>query len=314
MRIKRSPDQTMICYQKLKNKPRILQSLTGLTVKEFETLLLSFEPAWQKYINETFINGKQRKREFGAGRKPELETIADKQLFILFYFRVYPTQELQGFLFNLSQPQANEWIHRLTKVLNQALGEEQQLPERKPEKLKQVLEKCPGLEFIIDGTERGIARPKDKEKQKSYYSGKKKRHTVKNNLISDRQGRVLFLSQTAEGKKHDKKLADEENYQFPEGSKLGKDTGYQGYEPDGVITFQPKKKPKGGELTESEKEKNQEIAKERIEIEHNISGVKRSRIVHDIFRNRKDLFADVVMETACGLHNFRTSQRSQKVA
>jgi hypothetical protein len=48
---------------------------------------------------------------------------------------------------------------------------------------------------------------------------------------------------------------------FKGGSKLWKDTGYQGYEPIGGITFQPKKKPKGGELTESEKEKNREIAK-----------------------------------------------------
>lgn len=304
----------MLCYQKLKHKPRILKSLTGLSVKEFETLLSSFEIAWQRYVQQTFIDRKQRKRNFGAGRKAELESNADKQLFILFYFRVYPTQEVQGFLFNLSQPQANEWIHRLTQVLNWALGEEQQLPERKPEKLKQVLERCPGLEFIIDGTERSVARPKDKEKQKSHYSGKKKRHTVKNNLISDRHGRVLFLSKTVEGKKHDKKLADEENYEFPEGSKLWKDTGFQGYEPEGIITFQPKKKPKGRELTESEKERNREIAKERIEIEHNIAGVKRSRIVHDLFRNRKDLYADVVMETACGLHNFRNSKRRNQAA
>lgn len=291
-----------------------MQSLTGLTVPEFEVLLSSFEIAWHRDIKIRFIEQRKRKRSFGAGRQPKLQSLGDKQLFILFYFRVYPTQELQGFFFNLSQSQTHEWIHRLTPILNEALGKEQQLPERKPEKLKQVLQRCPILEFIIDGTERSINRPKDKEKQKSHYSGKKKRHTVKNNLISDRQGKILFLSKTAEGKKHDKKLADEENYEFPEGSKLWKDTGYQGYEPDGVITFQPKKKPKGGELTESEKEKNREIAKERIEIEHNISGIKRSRIVHDIFRNRKDLFVDVVMETACGLHNFRTSQRSQKVA
>jgi hypothetical protein len=304
----------MISYQKIKNKSRIVQSLTGLTRVEFETLLLSFETIWRINIENTLPDGKKRKRAWGAGKKSQLRTIEDKLLFILFYFRVYPTQELQGFLFNLSQPQGCDWIHRLTPILNQALGKQQQLPERRPENLKQVLERCPVLEFIIDGTERSIARPKDKEKQKSNYSGKKKRHTVKNNLITDRQGKILFLSKTAEGKKHDKKLADEENYQFPEGSKLWKDTGYQGYEPEGVMTFQPKKKPRGGELTELEKEKNKEIAKERIEIEHNISSVKRCKIVHDIFRNRKDLFEDVVMETACGLHNFRTSQRSQKVA
>ena len=304
----------MLCYQKIKNKPRILQSLTGLTIEEFETLLSSFEIAWQSYVQKNFIDRKQRKRSFGAGRKPELESLQDKQLFILFYFRIYPIQELQGFMFNLSQSQANEWIHRLTKVLNKALGEEQQLPERNPKNLKEVLAHCPDLEFIIDGTERAIARPKDKDKQKSYYSGKKRRHTVKNNVISNRQNKILFLSETVEGKKHDKKLAEEENYEFPEGSKLWKDTGFQGYEPLGVITFQPKKKPKGGELTESEKEKNREISKERIGIEHNIGGVKRCKIVHDIFRNRKDLYSDVVMETACGLHNFRTSQRAKKVA
>lgn len=195
----------MLRYQKLKNKPRIVQSLTGLTVEEFEILLSSFEMAWNADIQKTFIEQRNRKRSFGAGRKPQLESLRDKQLFILFYFRIYPTQELQGFFFNLSQSQANEWIHRLTPILNKALGKEQQLPERKPENFQQVLERCPSLEFIIDGTERGVARPKDKEKQKSHYSGKKKRHTVKNNLVRDRQGRILCLSKTVEGKKHDKK-------------------------------------------------------------------------------------------------------------
>ena len=83
----------MLCYQKLKNKPRILPSLTGLTLQEFETLLSSFEIAWQKYVQETFIDGKERKRCFGAGRKAELESLQNKQLFILFYFRIYPIQE-----------------------------------------------------------------------------------------------------------------------------------------------------------------------------------------------------------------------------
>ena len=133
-------------------------------------------------------------------------------------------------------------------------------------------------------------------------------------IISNHQRKILFLSETVEGKKHDKKLADEENYEFPEGSKLWKEKGWKGYEPSGVVTFQPKIKPKGGELTQLEKEKNTQISKERIEIEHNIGGVKRCKIVHDVFRNRKDLYSDVVMETACGLHNFRTSQREKKVA
>ena len=63
-----------------------------------------------------------------------------------------------------------------------------QLPERRAANLETVLSACPSLEFIIDGTERPINRPKDKDKQKSHYSGKKKAHTVKNNLITERGG------------------------------------------------------------------------------------------------------------------------------
>ena len=306
----------MLSYAKLKSKPRVFRSLTGITLSEFETLLPSFEQAWQDYIDTHYIGREDRQRSYGGGRKAELKDSRDKLLFILFYFRQYPIQEVQGFLFGLGQAQANQWVHRLTTVLNQALGEEQHLPERNPRKLEEVLAACVELEFIIDGTERPINRPSESAKRKEHYSGKKKRTTVKNNVITERrrQGKVKYLSETVEGKKHEKKLADEEGYQFPPGSKLWKDTGFQGYEPENVTTFQPKKKPRGGELTAAEKERNRDISSERIPVEHHIGGIKRSRIVYDTYRNRKDDYVDLVMETACGLHNFRVSHRLVAVA
>ena len=112
---------------------------------------------------------------------------------------------------------------------------------------------CEGLEFIIDGVERPIQRPKNPERQRQFYSGKKKRHSIKNNLIIERRTRkIKGLSTTCEGKKHDKKLADEQALRFPKGSKLWKDTGFQGYEPEEVTTLQAKKKSKGGELSPEE--------------------------------------------------------------
>jgi hypothetical protein len=298
-------------YQELKNKPKTLQSLTGLTPKEFEDLLKPFGEAWDDYVDETF---KQitRQRAYGAGRKAELEELADKQLFILVYFRLYPTQVVQGYLFGMGQAQANEWVHRLSRILNQALGEEQHLPQREPAKLEAVLSACPSLEFIIDGTERPINRPKDKDDRKTYYSGKQKRHTVKNNVIVERRGRVVFLSDTYEGKKHDKKIADEEEYKFPEESTVWQDTGFQGYGPEGVKIKQPKKKPKNAELTKTEKRENQGISKVRVEVEHHIGGVKRCQIVVQRFRNRMAHFVDDVLETACGLHNFRLFHRQNR--
>jgi hypothetical protein len=230
----------------------------------------------------------------------------DKLIFILFYFRHYPVQELQGWLFGMGQSQAWDWIHRLTPILNEALGYEKQLPARKKQDIEQVLATCPGLEFIIDGTERPIRRPKDKKRQESHYNGKKKRHTIKNNVVSDKRTRkIKVLSETCEGKKHDKKLADEQKIPFPEGCSLWKDTGFQGYEPEHIISYQPTKKPKGKELTTEQKEQNRLISKERIGVEHSIGGVKAFAIVRCIFRNMREGFDDMVMETACGLHNLR---------
>ena len=301
-----------IHYAELKDRTRLLQSLTGFSATEFEALLPSFAAAWESFEEDTFEQ-ESRQRARGGGRKATLKGLADKLLFILFYFRQYPTQEVQGYLFGIGQPQANEWIHRLTGVLNQALGDELQLPERRPAKLVEVLAACPELTFLIDGTERPINRPQDKDDQKTYYSGKKKAHTVKNNVITVRGGKVLYLSDTHEGKKSDKKIADEEGYCFPPGSKLLKDSGFQGYEPEGVTTFQPKKKPRNGELTADEKLLNRAVSSLRVEVEHQIGGIKRCQIVVQKFRNRKDHYVDDVMETACGLHNFRICYRQQSV-
>ena len=180
-------------YGELAGKPKTLQSLTGLNPKEFDKLLKSFNLVWDGIL-ESSMERSERQRAYGAGRKAQLELIEDKLLFILIYYRLYPTQVVQGYLFDLSQAQANEWIHRLDPVLNQALGKEQCLPEREPSKLEAVLTQCPSLEFMIDGTERGINRPKNKENQKETYSGKKKTHTVKNNSGS------IILAKTGGGK------------------------------------------------------------------------------------------------------------------
>jgi len=89
----------------------------------------------------------------------------------------------------------------------------------------------------------------------------KKKHTVKNNLIGDIEDRLVrYLSETYPGRIHDKRICDNEEPVFPPGCGLFKDTGFQGYEPEGVETYQPKKKPKGKELTSEEKSENKIIS------------------------------------------------------
>ena len=73
--------------------------------------------------------------------------------------------------------------------------------------------------------------------------------------------------------------------------------------------MQPKKKPRGKELTEEEKQSNQEISRVRVRIEHVMSGIKRCRIVKDRNRNWLKGFRDHIMLIACGLHNLRLKFR-----
>ena len=55
---------------------------------------------------------------------------------------------------------------------------------------------------------------------------------------------MVYLGPTIAGKTHDKKAADADQIAYPVNATLDKDTGFQGYEPAGVLTQQPKKNRK----------------------------------------------------------------------
>ncbi len=298
----------MICYDEIKDKPTVLLSFTSLTKEEFEALLVAFDKAWHQ-VQPT--ENDDRQRAYGGGRKPILSQRKDQLLFIMFYLKTYPLQEVLAFFFGISQTQANHWIYRLAEILQLALRTLDYLPERETERLAELLAEYEVLEFAQDGTERRRQRPTDDEEQRTYYSGKKKAHTLKNHLIVHPESRqVCYLSDTVPGKTHDKKLADESDLAFPDQALLAQDTGYQGYAPDNVLLLQPKKKPKKQELTVTEKFTNRVISSGRILVENVIAGIKRCRIVKDILRNRQQGFDDLIMDLACGLHNLRVAHRS----
>ncbi len=234
----------MLTYDELQHHSRKFLALTGLTPKEFQTLLPVFEQAYaRKYPAHQTHVGKKRKRQMGGGRKSALDSVEQKLLFVLVYQKTYPVQTLLGELFDLSQSRTNDWIHRLLPILKEALGDLGVLPERDPQQFARHEKQQGGLHnYIIDGTERRRQRPKNPEKQALHYSGKKKTHSDKNVVITHRRTkRVGYLSQTYAGKTHDKKVADNEPVKYPRGSKLHKDTAFQGYEPPGCRTYQPKK-------------------------------------------------------------------------
>ena len=189
------------------------------------------------------------------------------------------------------------------------MGRELLLPARRPADLEALLAEVPELRLlVIDGAERPIRRPKNKDDQKSNYSGKKKAHRKKNLLVTAER-RVVYLGKTAAGSVHDKKLADASGLSFPPDALVLKDTGFQGYEPPDTETLQPKKKLRGRELHPIQKTINQIISRARVSVEPVIAGVKRCRIVADTFRCWRRGLVDEVMLAASGLQNLRVLTR-----
>lgn len=279
-----------------------LKALTSLTKTEFEELLKRFATVWE----DSFQTPGASRR----GRPAKLVSSGDKLLFLLFYLKNYPLQEVLGFLFGLDQSQANRWIKTLSSVLRETLKQGGYLPAREARQLAEDLAESPPLDLILDGTERRRQRPKDQDAQTQYYSGKKTAHTVKNLVIvNEHSHRIEYLSPTVEGKKHDNKLADESQLVLPPSTTVLKDKAVEGYEVPGACNYQPQKKPRGGELSPLQKTLNSVISGVRIVVEHVIAGLKRCRVVTDIFRNTAEQFDDLVMEIACGLHNLRVTFR-----
>jgi hypothetical protein len=168
----------MLTYETLKNKPRELLAATGLTHPEFEALLIAFSAAYeQQYRADQTVTGQARQRRKGGGNKGKLRPMEDKLLLILVYHKTYPLQTMLGLQFGISQGRVNEWLHRLTPVLQQALSELGMTPERDGQAVQHSeLALEGGADLILDGTERRRQRPQNATAQTAHYSGKKSPH------------------------------------------------------------------------------------------------------------------------------------------
>src|SRR5215467_5021550 len=167
-------------YQRVQEHPKLLLAMTSLTHAECRQLLAHFQYAWDQYGQQHYVDRDDRQRQYGAGRsEATLVTVEDKLLFIFYYVKVYPLQEILACEFGMVHSTANAWIHILSEVLQKALDHGGYVPERDPKQLATVLASEAEATYGIDGTERPRQRPRDAEKQKNYDSGKKNPHSQK---------------------------------------------------------------------------------------------------------------------------------------
>ena len=294
----------MLKLERLLKSDRVMRATTGLNRKAFEALLPSFSQAYGQSLVKPQI---KRKRAPGGGRKATLRTMAEKLFYILLYCKCYPTFDLLSVLFEFDRSCAWDWVHGLMPILEEALGHKQALPERKVRSLEEFLERFPEVKAVIlDGTERPVQRPKDPQKQKEHYSGKKKRHTRKHITGSTRQKRVILLTKARPGTVHDKRQLDEEDLvgNIPDEVAVEGDLGFQGLQNEFENIHLPHKKPRGKELSEQQKQENREFSQQRVKCEHAHAGIKRYNAVTAVYRNRVTDFDDRLMLNATGLWNF----------
>jgi hypothetical protein len=154
--------------------------------------------------------------------------------------------------------------------------------------------------------EQQIPRPVDKRRRKAYYSGKKKTHTVKNQLMVNNRGYILHKVGYKKGRKHDYDIYKKNHPVTPKEVVNVVDLGYLGVEKDfpDQLSELPYKKKRNQDLSQEEKEYNKIHSRKRIVIEHTICKLKKYRIMSDTFRNRLRKY-NRISDIVTGLVNYR---------
>ena len=235
----------------------------------------------------------------GQGRKYKLTTMADKLLALLAFYRFYLTDELLGCLVGLDASTVCRLQQRLEPLLEQAadprlgLSLRRRLPPgaKKIGTWEKLLEVCPEFaEVVTDATEQPRQRP-PRRTQRRWYSGKRKRHTIKTQITVTRRGRVLRVSRSVPGRLHDYALfqRDQTAQCLPVRTRHYVDRGYDGAQtehPDYQVLVPVKKRRNHRVLTRAERRGNRRLARIRIGVEHVLSRLKKYQVLAQVYRHR----------------------------
>ena len=254
-----------LTYERLKKKPQIFLRLTGTTISEFEQIVEKVKPLWEEEIE------KQKKL---PGRTSQLKYFEDKLLVLLMYYRTYITHEFIGYLVGLH----NANICRLFKKLEPLVAKKITIKKDRSLTQEEV------IKILADVTEQPTQRPKKNSKQKKHYSGKKKRHTLKAEIVMQDNGRILSTSRTRPGRTHDFRIR-KEGKPLPGNSENYVDSGYQGLQKIANNVTLPFKRRKNKPLTDEQKRHNKELAFIRTRVENKIREIKTFKIMSETYRN-----------------------------
>jgi len=299
--------------ENLRARPQVFGHLTGLTVAAFDELAADVVPVAEA-AHRKQLDRPDRRRAVGGGDNFDLTT-ADQLLLTVIWLRQYPTNEVLGFLFGVSDSTASRARSRCLPVLERAGRDTMRMPDpgvARRKRLPTLLKDTPGLAVIVDSFEQRTQRPR--RRQRAYYSGKKKAHTLKSQVAVDEEsGRFVDVSDSVPGPWADIELlrASRLLKRLPEGVGGIGDLGYVGIgelHPSGLGAA-PRRKPRGKGRPPADRKYNRAFSRRRIVVEHAIGRLRRFRAVAHVNRHRRQGHAMRVRAIA-GLVNRMLDHRS----
>jgi DDE superfamily endonuclease/Helix-turn-helix of DDE superfamily endonuclease len=305
----------MITYEQFSHYPTVFLKLTGLRLEEFELWLAQVLPQLeQAEARRRMRPGRQRAP--GGGDKPKLAA-TEQVVLTLIWLRIYPTHDVLGFLFSVSQPTVGRYLAQVLPVLEQQGLDSLRLPDpgkKHRRSLPELLTDVPELHVIVDSFEQTVQRPQRAADRDGWYSGKKRSHTVKVQVTVQREsGYLVDISASVPGRTADITLLKQSGVleRLPEGMGCLGDSAYQGIAHLHRLGRSPFKRNKGSPpLTAEQKGYNHAFSSVRIIVENSLCRmrhfqclVQRDRQHHCLQNHHARTLA------VAGLVNYQLSQR-----
>lgn len=344
----------MLTYEQLAAKPNAFTSLTGLSAEEFQALLRQVAPRYDALVQSQRERA-DRQRAPGGGR-PSRHDLTERLLMTMVWLRLYVTGEALGVMFEMDKGTVSRLTRPILQILRELGEDTLGWPEEaralaEPEDTstdppapptgrsgtaseRRWLEDesadptdsvwivtpdqttCPDYLAIVDATEQRVERAHDDTIQKRFYSGKRKCHTIKTQIVVNEFGRIRHLSDSAPGSTHDLTLLRQSGVtaQLPMGLTVTGDTGYRGLQNDFpdrsvALPYRPKDKQ---QLTREEKYHNHLISRVRVVVENTLCELKHFRALASVFRHTLERHNDITRALA-GIINRRIDKHTTKV-
>ena len=301
-------------YHHLRHYSSVFLAVTGLHQNEFDQLVSDVLPAYGE-AEQKRLDRSERKRAIGGGRDEKLDA-RDQMLLTVVWLRKYPTQEVLGYLYGISDTTAGRVVRKVLPLLEAAGRDTMRMPDpgrKRRQSLPDLLADTPEIAVVIDTFEQRIQRHKDRDKADEHYSGKKKQNTLKSQVaVEEFRGKFVDVADSVAGPTADIKVLEQSDLlnRLPEGIGGIGDSAYQGIaklHPEGLGTS-PRRKPRGKPRPEEDKAYNSAFSSRRIIVENSIGRLRRYESVNQMDRHHRQYHTARVVAVA-GLVNRQIDHR-----